>query len=541
MNAISNTRNGACLVVCGAVAVALLISVLGCTPPAAAQPEQVIRYNLTTEPKTLDPTRNSDLMAGYIINHCYEGLLRDSNGKLIPGIAQSWDVSADGKTYTFHLRDAKWSDGKPVTAKDFEYSWKRVLDPEVASTYAYIFYFIKNGEARYNGKATPEDVGVTAKDDKTLVVELENPTSFFPQLTAFMAYMPVRSDIVENDPEKWALSAKTYAGNGPYILKEYGAAGLVMEKNPNYWNVSAVKLPRIESSFINEASTELAAFENGDLNILENFPSAEMPRISKTKGFVAFPQIVTYFYTINTEKKPLDDVRVRKALALAVDRKALVEKVLQGVDIPAINVVAQGLLDSAGKDFSKTSGNFGMDPAGSAKPDEARKLLAGAGYPDGKDFPELTLLYNTSEAHKQHAEAVQEMWRRELGINVKLMNQEWQVFLESRKSGNYDIARGHWWGDYADPMTFLDMFTSDAGTNWPRWKNAEYDKLIAQSMSLSGKERDEAMYKANAIFMNDMPIVPLFYPTDDFVIPENVKGVERTSWSAFYFGNTVIE
>jgi oligopeptide transport system substrate-binding protein len=304
-----------------------------------------------------------------------------------------------------------------------------------------------------------------------------------------------------------------------------------------------VKLPRIESSFINESSTELAAFENGDLSILENFPAAEMPRISKTKGFVVYPQITTYFYTINTEKKPLDDVRVRKALALAVDRKALVEKVLQGsAAIPAINVVAQGLLDSTGKDFSKTSGNFGLDPSGSAKPEEARKLLADAGFPGGKGFPELSLLYNTSEGHKLQAEAVQEMWRRELGINVKLMNQEWQVFLDNRDNGNYDIARGHWWGDYSDPMTFLDMFVSSGSSNnWPRWKNAEYDKLIAQSMALSGKARDDAMYKANALFMNDMPIVPLFYPADDFVIPENIKGIERPLWSVFYFGGTVIE
>jgi oligopeptide transport system substrate-binding protein len=524
-----------------ALVLALACFTMGAGPLAAAQPEQVIRYNLTTEPKTLDPTRNGDLIAGYIINHCYEGLLRDRDGKLVPGIAESWDVSEDGKTYTFHLRDAKWSDGKPLTARDFEYSWKRVLDPEVASGYAYIFYFIKNGEARYNGNAKPEDIGVTAKDDRTLVVELENPAPFFLQLAAFMAYMPVRSDIVEKDPEKWALSVKTYIGNGPYVLKEYGAAGLVMEKNPNYWNASGVRLPRIESSFINEASTEMAAFENGDLNILENFPSAEMPRLMKTKGFVAFPQIATYFYTVNTEKKPLDDPRVRKALALAVDRKALVEKVLQGVDIPAINVVAQGLLDSTGKDFSKNAGNFGMDPAGNAKAGEARKLLEEAGFPGGKGFPELTLLYNTSESHKQQAEAVQEMWRRELGISVKLMNQEWQVFLESRKSGNYDIARGHWWGDYADPMTFLDMFTRNSGSNWPRWKSAEYDRLIAQSMLQSGTERDASMYKANALFMNDMPVIPLFYPTDDFVIPENIKGVERAAWSVFYFGNVTIE
>ncbi|MDR1048859.1 MAG: peptide ABC transporter substrate-binding protein, partial [Synergistaceae bacterium] len=366
--------------------------------------EQVLRYNLAGEPKTLDPTINSELYAGFIIEHCFEGLLRDRNGELVPGIAESWEISEDGKTYTFHLRDAQWSDGKPVTAKDFEYAWKRVIDPAAGSSYAYIFYCIEGAEARYTADGKPEDVGVAAKDDKTLVVELANPTPYFLSLAAFMAYRPVRSDVVEANPETWANSAATYLSNGPYVLKEYSAAGTVLEKNPSYWNASEVKLPRIETSFITEASTEMAAFESGELDILENIPAAEMERISKMEGFAAFPQIVTYFYTLNTEKKPLDDVRVRKALALAVDRKALVEKVLQGADIPAINVVARGLKDSTGKDFSETAGDFGLDPAGAARPDEARKLLAEAGFPEGKGFPELTLLYNTNEALKQHAE-----------------------------------------------------------------------------------------------------------------------------------------
>lgn len=531
------TRKGTCFILLALLAWGFLFA----NVPSVEAADQVLRYNLTTEPKTLDPTRNGDLIGGFIINHCFEGLLRDRNGKLAPGIAESWQISKDGKTYTFKLRDAKWSDGKLVTAGDFEYAWKRALDPKVASGYAYIFYCIKGAEESFVGKGKPENIGVTAKDDKTLVVELKNPTPYFLELAAFMAYMPVRRDIVEAAPEKWALNAKTYLGNGPYVLKEYGASGVVMEKNPNYWNAGEVKLPRIENSIITEHSTEMAAFENGELDILENIPLQETPRVSKMKGFVAYPQITTFFYTINTNRKPLDDVRVRKALALAVNRKALVEKVLQGAQIPAINIVPQGLKDSTGKDFGKTAGNFGLDPNGAARPEEARKLLAEAGFPKGKGFPELTLLYNTSESHKLQAEAVQEMWRRELGINIKLVNQEWQVFLDSRKQGNYDIARGHWWGDYADPMTFLDMFTSNSGVNWPRWKNGEYDKLIALSMAQSGTARDKSLYEANRLFMEDMPIVPLFYPVDDFVIREYVKGVERSATSVFYFGGVVIE
>lgn len=512
----------------------------GLMPVSANAAEQVIRYNLANEPKTLDPTINGDLMAGFIIDHCFEGLLRDRNGKLQPGMAESWKISEDGKTYTFKLRKANWSDGKPVRAQDFEYAWKRVVNPKTGSSYAYIFFFVKGAKDYYEGKGKVENVGVQAKDDSTLVVTLENATPFFLQLTAFMAYQPVRRDVVEKAPEKWARNAATYIGNGPYVLKKFGADGAVLEKNPQYWNAKKVKLARIEGSFIQEASTELTAFENDELDILENILGPEMPRVKKMEGFVAYPQITTYFYTLNTKKKPLDDVRVRKALALAVDRRAIVDKVMQGAQIPAINVVAQGIKDSARKDFSKTAGAFGFDPKGGAKGDAARKLLAEAGFPGGKGFPTLTLLYNTSETHKLQAEAVQEMWRKELGIQIKLANQEWQVFLDNRKKGNYEIARGHWWGDYSDPMTFLDMFTSKSNSNWPQWKNEEYDKLIALSMTQTGKARDASMYKANKLFMEDLPIVPLFYPVDDFVVRPYVKGLERTTMSTFYMGNVVI-
>ena len=377
---------------------------------------------------------------------------------------------------------------------------------------------------------------MTAKDDRTLVVELENPTPYLLELVAFMTYMPVRGDIVSAAPEKWALSAKTYIGNGPYVMTEYTPEGIVLEKNLEYWNAAGVRLQRVECSFINEASTEMAAFENGELDILENIPSAELKRVSKMDGFVVYPQMTSYFYTLNTEKYPLDDVRVRRALALAVDRKALVDSVAQGVGQPAANVVPPSLKDSKRNDFSATAGYFGRAPDGSAKPDEARKLLADAGYAGGKGFPELSLFYNTNDSVKQLAEAVQEMWRRELGINVKLVNQERPVFMDKRKAGSYEIARGYWWGDYADPMTFLDMLISSSGTNWPRWRNAEYDKLISESALRRGEARDESMYAANLLFMSDMPVVPLYYPMDDYVIPPRVKGVERTPNSILYFG-----
>ncbi len=525
------------------VVLLLLVALIGLCVAAlpAAAAEQVMRYNLAREPKTLDPVLNGDLIGGFVIDHCFEGLLRDRNGELVPGMAESWSVSEDGKTYTFKLRDAKWSDGKPVRAQDFEYSWRRSLDPKVGSGYAFIFYYIKGGEAFYKGEGKAEDIAISCPDDKTLVVTLENPTAYFLDLVAFMVFMPVREDIVEKAPDNWARKVETYVSNGPYKMTTFQPDLVVLEKNPEYWDAANVKLPRIDAVVIPEHSTELTAFENGELDIMENIPLQELPRVSKMEGYVAYPRIVSFFYTVNTTRKPFDDVRVRKALALAIDRKAIVEKVRQSSEIPACGLVPEGLKDSTGKDFSQTSGCFGLDPEGKAKPEEAKKLLAEAGYPDGKGFPKFTLFYNTSEEHKGLAEAVQEMWRKNLGIDVELGNQEWQVYASTRREGNYDVGRGNWWGDYPDPMTFLEMFTTGAGTNWPRWNNPEYDALIQKSREVSGAERDEAMYKAHALFMEDMPILPLFYPVDDSVIRPYVRGMERTKMGSWYMGNIVLE
>jgi oligopeptide transport system substrate-binding protein len=524
---------------CGALAVLAVLSAWAAGPAGAAT-EQVLRYNLANEPKTIDPTLNGDLMAGFIIDHCFEGLLRDRNGKLVPGIAQSWSVSKDGRTYTFKLRDAKWSDGRPVRAQDFEYAWKRSLDPKVASGYAYLFYYITGGRAFNEGKGRAEDIGIRCPDPRTLVVTLENPTPYFPYLVSFMAYMPVRGDILEKDPEKWARKPETYIGEGPYRMTVYRPDQVVLEKNPAYWNAKQVKLPKIDCAFITEASTELTAFENGEFDILDNIPSKELPRVSKMPGFKAYPQLTTYFYTINTTRKPFNDPRVRKALALAIDRRAIVEKVRMSAEVPASNLIPPGMKDDQGKDFHARSGNFLFDPQGGARVEEARKLLAEAGYPGGKGFPEFTLLYNTSEQHKAMAEAVQEMWRKNLGINVKLLNQEWQVFLTTRTQGNYDVARGHWWGDFPDPVTFLDMFGSNVKGNWPRWKNPAYDSLLKQSALQSGQKRFDTLYKAHKILMDDMPIIPLLYPVDDFVIRPWVKGLERTAMGNWYMGNVVL-
>ncbi|KXG76520.1 peptide ABC transporter substrate-binding protein [Thermotalea metallivorans] len=526
---------------------ALTAGLVGCGPkapaqtgetPAEKQEPMVLNWNLGADPKTIDPQLNSASDGGYVINNTFEGMMREINGKLTNAMAEKVDVSDDGLVYTFHLRDAKWSDGQPVKAQDFEYAWKRALDPAVASEYAFQMYYIKGAQAYNEGTGKIEDIGIKVIDDKTLEVTLEAPTPYFLDLTTFYTYMPVRKDVVEKDPEGWAKNPATAICNGPFKLTEYKMGDrIILEKNPEYWNAANVKLDKIVATMIVEESTMLTAYEAGELDIIDSMPSQEIPRLqAEDPTFKILPTIGTYYYIFNVTKPPVNDVRVRKALALAIDRKAIVEKVTKAGQIPATGFTPPGLKDADGRDFHDVAGDYGIDP-NAAKVEEAKKLLAEAGYPDGKGFPELEILYNTSEGHKAIAEAIQEMWKQNLGINVKLQNQEWAVFQDTRHQGNFVIARAGWLGDYADPMTMLDLWTSYSGNNDAQWKNPEYDKIIEASKKATGKERFDLLYKAQQMMMDEMIVMPIYYYTDPVMVKEYVKGWEKTALGHWYFGN----
>jgi Bacterial extracellular solute-binding proteins, family 5 Middle. len=373
-----------------------------------------ITYNLQTEPRSVDPAKNTAIDGGTVIYHVFEGLTRlDKNNKAEPAVAEKWDVSSDGLTYTFHLRDGvKWSDGKPVTAKDFEYAWKRVLNPDTGSEYAYQLYYIKNGEKYNKGEAKAEDVGVVAKDDKTLELTLESPTPYILELLAFFTYMPVRQDIVEKDPDGWAQNPETYIGNGAFVMKEWNHNdSIVFEKNPNYWDAGRIKPDKLTFVMINDASTELAAFDNNQIDFGDNPPANDFPRLREDGVLHIDPSLATYGYVFNTKKAPFDNPKVRKAFSLAIDRKAIVETPPQVGQKPAGGWVPPGLPDAdATKDFREIGGDY--YDVNKASVEEAQKLLAEAGYPGGKGLPEITLLYNTSEGHKQIAEMLQEMWKK---------------------------------------------------------------------------------------------------------------------------------
>ncbi|WP_461205550.1 peptide ABC transporter substrate-binding protein [Clostridium sp. DL1XJH146] len=503
----------------------------------------VLKWNLGSDPKTLDPQLNSASDGGDILTNTFEGLMRDVNGEIVPGIAESYTVSDDQLVYTFTLRDAKWSDGEPVTAGDFEFGWKRGMDPATASEYAFIFEAAAiKGAAEFSaGEGSAEDVGVKALDDKTLEVTLAYPAEYFLGLTGFYTFMPAREDMVDVDGV-WAKDPAKAISNGPFKLTEYKSGDkIVLSKNENYWNADSVKVDTIEASMIVEATTSLTAYQNGELDILDDVPSAEIARLqAEDPTFSVLPMVGTYYYTFNLENvEVLQDVNVRKALTYAIDRSAIVETVTKGGQIPATGFVPVGLLDADGNDFNETAGGYGV-PTDDSMFDEAKQLLADAGYPNGEGFPELTLSYNTSEAHKAVAEAVQEMWKTNLGIDVKLTNSEWAVFQDSRQTGNFEIARGGWIGDYADPLTMLDLFLTDSSQNYGKWSSEAFDAAIAETRTTTGQDRSQKFYDAEEIMMAEMPMVPIYYYSDLVMVSEKVQGWMKTKMGQFYFGQVEI-
>lgn len=500
--------------------------------------EVVIRYNMGTEPQTIDPALNSALDGAEVILHAFEGLTTlDENSKAKPGVAESWDMSDDGLKITFHLRDAKWSDGKPVTAEDYAYAWKRALDPKTASSYAYQLYFIKNGEKFNLGEASEEELGIKVIDEKTLEVTLENPTPFIMELFAFMTYMPVRKDIVEAHPDDWTQDPATYVGNGAFKLAEWNHGdSIVLIKNENYWDAANIKPDKLVFTMMSEAATELSSFETGAIDFGDNPPSTELERLKQEGVLKEYPLLSNYAYVFNTKKAPFDNPKVRKAFSLAIDRKAIVDQIVKGGQPLAAAWVPYGMPDAKpGEDFRKVGGDY-FDPT-VAHVDEAKQLLAEAGYPDGKGLPEITLLYNTSDSHKAIAEALQEMWKQNLGVEVKLANQEWQVFLATRRqTHDYQIARWGWVSDYIDPMGFLDMLQTGMGNNDAQYSNPEFDEMIKKSKTAaSPEERMQYLHKAEDILMEDAVVMPIYFYINYVVVDPKLQGYVVDPLGYIYF------
>ncbi|HBP64577.1 MAG TPA: ABC transporter substrate-binding protein [Desulfosporosinus sp.] len=529
-----------------AVAVSLLLAVsillTGCSQTVAPTAKvQKTSFNAGAEPKTLDPALSTGVPESHIQTALFEGLTRIGEGeKVMPGIAETWTQNTDGTVITFKLRDAKWSNGDAITAEDFKYAWLRALSPELASEYSYQLYYIKGAEDYNSKKGTAEAVGLKVVDPKTLEVTLAAPTPYFIALTSFHTLYPVNKKAIEANKD-WSLKAETFVSDGPFKMKEWKHNDqVVVVKNENYWDAKNVKMAEVDFNLLEDAKAALTAFEAGQLDGTDNIPTEDIDRLKASKVLKSAPYIGTYFYRFNVTKKPFDDVKVRKALTMAINRQTLIDKVVKGGQKPALAFTPPGMVDvEAGKDFRTVGGDFIKEDV-----TEAKKLLAEAGYPDGKNWPaDATILYNTSSNHKLIAEAIQNMWKTNLGIDVKLRNEEWAVYLESQKKLNFNISRAGWIGDYSDAMTFMDMFVTGGGNNETGWSNAEYDKQIKTIANKSGdqKVRIPAMHAAEKVLMDEMPIMPIYYYVNNFVLKDGIKGAFRSSLGPIDFKYASVE
>ena len=493
------------------------------TPVEQSIESKILYLGNGTEPKDLDPHTVTGVPESKILMALLEGLvIRNPDGtEPIPGVAKSWKVSKDGKEYIFSLREAFWSNGDPVTAFDFVYSWKRVLMPSLGSKYPDMLYDIVNAEEFNKGLIGDFNlVGVKAVDEKTLQVNLKNPAPYFIELLAHYTTRPVHKNTIEKFGDidtlgnQWTRPGN-FVGNGPFTLEEWKLNQVIkVKKSENYWDAKRVKLNEIHFLPIDNVTREDFMFRSGRLHITGSVPTEkiEVYKSENPELINITPYYGTYYYRLNINKKPLDQKLVRKALSLAIDRKKITDKVAKGGQIPAYS-------------FTPPDPNAYNPPTRlDFDPEKAKKLMKDAGF-EGDNLPTIELLYNTSEGHQKIAEALQQMWKQTLGIDIVLTNTDWKVYLDKQNTGDYEIARAGWIGDYQDPKTFLDMMVTGRGNNQTGWSNIDYDEyLILAANSTSQAERFSYMYEAEKILMDELPIIPIYTYTRIFMKHPSVKG-----------------
>ncbi len=506
----------------------------------ASTGEKILSVQVGPNPETIDPALNSAVDGGNMLLHSFECLLAvDQDGKLIPGQAETWETSEDGLTWTFHLRDGlKWSDGTDLTANDFVYSWKRVCDPMVAAPYAEtVLGMVAGYEDAITGDL--DALQVVAQDDKTLVVTLNAPCSFFGSLAAFATLSPVQQATIDANGDAWATSAETYISNGPFYVSEWVPSSyIMMSKNPNYWNADAIKLDGIKFNLIEDSNAAYSAYQTGEVLFIKDVPTEEIPTLSGNPDFYVDPIIGTYYLSVNCNKEPFNDPAVRKALSLAIDREYVAGTLMQGTYSAASNFMGPGWIDTDGTQFmdNANGGAPYIDTANyEANLAEAKQILADAGYPDGEGLPSITYSTNDAGYHKVVAEYLQQAWG-ELGVDLNVDIVEWASFTPMRRNGDYDASRNGWVGDYSDPSNMLDLLYSTNGNNDGKFSNADYDAAMELSRTtLDAAERSEALHKAEDILMEETACIPVAYYNDFWLQSDKITGSWHSPYGYWYF------
>ncbi len=497
------------------------------TPVDSGLEKQIYHHGNGSEPQGIDPHIVTGVPEHHILISLCEGLTipnpnpNDINGYMA-GTAESWTISDDGKEYIFNInKNAKWSNGDPVTADDFVWSWKRILTASLGSQYPDMLYYLEGAYEYHNGLTDDFDkVGVKAIDQKTLKVNLKNPTPFFLGLLSHYSTWPVHKNTVlkfgdiDDRNGEWTRPGN-FVCNGPFQLKSWELNNkIIVEKNPHYYDSSIVKLNEIHYYPVSNVMTEDRMFRAGQLHLTSTLPSQKCPiYIEENPNLRIDPYMGTYFYRINTKNPALKDVRVRKALAYSIDRQLLVDKVTKCGQIPAYSFTPPG---SNGYQ-PKTEIPF--------DPELAKSLLKDAGYNEENPFPKLEILFNTNEDHRKIALAIQQMWQVNLGIEIELVNQDWKVYLNREMIGDFQISRAGWIGDYEDPNTFLDLMRPNRGNNKTGWENMEYDSLVEKANTINDQsERYKLLYKAEEILIEELPIIPLYTYVRSYQLSSDVKG-----------------
>ena len=506
----------------------------------AAAGKKILTIQLGPDVESIDPALNSAVDGANYILFAFDNLLKmDKDGKVVPGLAEKYEVSDDQLTWTFHLRDGlKWSDGSALTADDFVYSWQRLVDPSVAAPYAQTVlgmvegYDDAIGRPDADGNTTvdpdPTKLKVEAPDEKTLIVHMAKPTPYFDKLAAFVSLSPVKKDVVEANPDGWSIDPKTYISTGPFKLTGWEPGSYLMfEKNENYWDADSIKLDGIKCLLMQDQNATFSAYESGDALMIKDVPTQEITTLKDRSDFHIDPILGTYYLDLNTTLDEFKDPKVREALSLALDRKYISETITAGTYTPASGFVSEGVTDWNGTawqdNITDKSAYINIDDhAGNLA--KAKELLKEAGYENGVGLPEMVYSTNDASYHKKIAEYLQQAWG-ELGLKVQVNIVEWKSFTPQRRSGNYQIARDGWVMDYNDPSNILELALTGNGNNNAKYSNPEFDALMSKAATEKDPQtRFGYLHQAEDFIMKDTAMVPLLYYNDFYLQSDKITG-----------------